>query len=337
VARGAGQLQIEALPVPEPAPGEVRVRLRACGICGTDLHFFRGSLWAPGCTPGHEMMGDVDAPGDAVEDLRPGDPVAIEPLRSCGSCPSCRVGRFATCPELQVYGIHRAGGFAEYVSVPAQRLFPVPPDLDPRLAALTEPMAVALHGLRRGELEAGQRVLVLGAGSIGLLTVAAARALGAGEVWLTARHPHQSRLGAELGAARVLREEEASPVALDALGKEAPVDLVVETVGGSADTLLQAGAAVRPGGAISVVGVFMGKVTIDALPLFVKENSLVWSNCYVHPHEGADFEDAVELVSTRRDALAVLATHAVPLDEIDRAFALASDKKAGAVKVTVLP
>ena len=93
----------------------------------------------------------------------------------------------------------------------------------------------------------------------------------------------------------------------------------------------------RRGGTISVVGVFMDRIGIDALPLFIKENTLAWSNCYVHPHQGADFEAAVELVSSQRGALAEVASHGVPLDEADRAFRIASDKTSGAIKVTVLP
>jgi threonine dehydrogenase-like Zn-dependent dehydrogenase len=327
VARGREQLAVDERPVPEPGPGEVRVRLRACGICGTDLHFWRAGLWPPGTTPGHEMSGAVDVLGADVADWRPGDAVAVEPLDSCGACPSCSVGRDATCRDARVFGIHRAGGMAEYVCVPARRLFAVPADLEPRLAALAEPMAVVVHGLRRAGLEPGQRVLVLGAGSIGLLAVVAARALGAGEVWLSARHPHQARVGERLGAVRVLAEDETPPEC---------ADLVLETVGGSADTLIRAGTAVRRGGVISVVGVFMGQVTIEALPLFLKENTLAWSNCYVHPREGADFGTAVDLVSRERAALADVASHGIPLDEIDRAFRVASDKRAGAIKVTVL-
>jgi threonine dehydrogenase-like Zn-dependent dehydrogenase len=234
-------------------------------------------------------------------------------------------------------GIHRPGGFAEYLSVPARRLFPVPADLDPSLAALSEPMAVMVHGLRRGELAAGQRVLILGAGTLGLLGAVAARVLGASEVWLTARHPHQAELGARLGATRVLREEEASARELDRLGREWPIDLVVETVGGDADTLSSAAAAVRPGGTVSVVGIFMGRAAVDGLPLLLKETTLAWSNCYAHPSQGADFETAIELVSAHRSALRPLITHELPLDDVARAFALASDKKAGAVKVAVLP
>ena len=180
-------------------------------------------------------------------------------------------------------------------------------------------------------------MLVIGAGSVGLLAVVAARALGAGDVWLTARHPHQAQLGARLGATRVLSEVEASVLELDNLGKQTPIDLVVETVGGSAETLDAASAAVRPGGTISVVGVFTSALALQPMPLFVKECTLAWSNCYAHPHEGADFGTAGELISNHRDALGDLTTNAVSLDEIERAYTIASDKKGGVVKVSVLP
>jgi threonine dehydrogenase-like Zn-dependent dehydrogenase len=198
-------------------------------------------------------------------------------------------------------------------------------------------MAVVVHGLARGGFAAGQRVLVLGAGSIGLLGVLAARALGAREVLVTARHAHQAKLAGELGATRVLAEAEADAAALDALGRRDDIDLVLETVGGSADTLRLAGAAVRPGGAISVVGVFYGSVTLDALPLLLKEVTVAWSYCYAHGEERADFADALRLLGDGRERLARLLTHSVPLDDAASAFALAADRRAGAIKVSVIP
>jgi threonine dehydrogenase-like Zn-dependent dehydrogenase len=336
-ARGRERIELARVPVPEPGPGEVRVRLLACGICGSDLHFFHAGFWPPGTTPGHEMAGEIDALGDGVTGVARGDRVALEPFFTCGACRECAGGQDVRCRELQICGIHRAGGFAEFVNVPARRAFPVPADLDPRLAALTEPMAVGVHGLRRGGLEPGQTVLVLGAGTVGLLAAAAARALGAGQVLVTARHTHQAELAATLGASRVLRESEADAAGLAGLGRELPVDLVVETVGGSADTLRLAAGAVRPGGRVCVLGLFLGPVTLDPLPLLLKEATLVWSNCYARAPGEPDFATAARLVAGRREALAPLVTHAVPLDEIGRGFALASDKRSGAVKVSVLP
>jgi threonine dehydrogenase-like Zn-dependent dehydrogenase len=336
-ARGREQIGLTRVAVPEPGPGEVRVRLLACGICGSDLHFYHGGFYPPGIAPGHEMAGEIDALGDGVTGLLPGQRVAIEPLFSCGECPACRSGQDVRCPALQICGIHRSGGFAEFVCVPARRAFPVPSDLDPRLAALAEPMAVVVHGLRRGGFAPGQRVLVLGAGSIGLVAVLAARALGAADVLATARHPHQAERAAALGASRVLRESEADPNGLQKLGQELPIDLVVETVGGSADTVRLAVNAIRPGGTISVLGLFFAPLALDPLPLLLKEASLVWSNCYARAPGEPDFATATRLVADHRDALAPIATHAVPLDQIGRAFALAADKRSGAVKVSVLP
>ncbi|MGH0028250.1 MAG: zinc-dependent alcohol dehydrogenase [Myxococcota bacterium] len=339
-AQAPGVFAVEERPLPEPEPGQARVRLLACGICGTDLHFHHAGLFAPGHVPGHEMFGEVDALGDGVAGVAGvavGDRVAVEPIEACGRCPACREGRGNICPENRLFGIHLPGGFAEAICVPAERLFPVADAVSPEIAALAEPTAVAVHGVRRGGVGRGDRVLVLGAGTIGLLSVLAARDAGAGEVWLTARHPHQAELGAALGAARVLGEDEGGPEALDRLGREAPIDCVVETVGGNADTLHAAVAAIRPGGTVSVVGVFLGDVAVPGFPLLLKEGVLAWSNCYQHAGRGSDFADAVDLLTRERDALAALTRASVPLDQVARGFELASDKKAGAVKVTVRP
>jgi len=340
VARGRDALAIERVTLPEPGAGEVRVRVRACGICGTDLHLFHAGLLPQGLTPGHEIAGVVDRCGPGVDAFAVGDTVVIEPLRSCGECAACRAGRDSICPQLKILGVHESGGMAEYVVAPARRLFRVPADLSPGLAALAEPLAVVLHGLRRGSFAPGQRVLVLGAGTVGLLAVLAARARGAGEVLLTARHAHQAELGRALGATRLLGEAEATAGALAKVARKTPADLVVETVGGTADTLRTAGAALAPGGTVAVLGVFLGAATIDPYPLFMKEGALVWSNCYARAsqnHPRADFDDAVALVDAERERLARILTHSVPLGDTPRGFALAADKKAGAVKVTVLP
>jgi threonine dehydrogenase-like Zn-dependent dehydrogenase len=264
--------------------------------------------------------------------------VAIEPIRGCGSCAICRTGRYAICRDSKLAGVHLPGALAEYLVVPAANVYPVPADLDPRIAALAEPMAVVVHALHRVAFQPGQRVLVLGAGSVGLLAAAAARRLGARDVWVTARHPHQAELARTVGATRVIGEKEAGPEALDGVGREAPIDVVVETVGGRADTLRAAVAAARPGGSVSVVGVFWGQLALDPMPLLLKELTLAWSYCYGEdPAHGADFAEAADMVAAARDALAPLITHSVPLAEIERGFTLAADRQAGAVKVSVTP
>ena len=334
--RGRGQIEIARVPIPEPGPGEVRVAVDACGICGSDLHLFHAGFFPPGSVPGHEAAGRIDARGPDVS-IATGTPVAIEPMRGCGRCDACRSGLYSICRESKLHGVHLPGGLAEAVVVPADRVHPIATPLDPAIAALAEPMAVVVHALVRGGLAPGQRVLVLGAGSIGLLAIAAARAMGAGEVYAVARHPHQAELARALGAARVLGEAEAEPMALDAIGRETPIDLVVETVGGAADTFRAAGAAVRPGGTISVVGVFFAAPPFEPMPLMLKEITLAWSYCYGRAAGRVDFAEAVGILERERDALAPLVTHRVSLDRVADAFALASDRKAGAIKVSLAP
>jgi len=180
----------------------------------------------------------------------------------------------------------------------------------------------------------GDRVAVVGAGTIGLLAVLTARAAGAGEILVTARHPHQ-RAAAESFGARVYGEGEQD--ALSSYAIENPVDVVVETVGGTADTLSQALFLVRPGGTICVLGVFAGSVSINGLVLVMKEARVIGSLTYGRGEARADFDVALELLREHRHEAARLVTHRYPLRQIDEAFRAASDKKRASIKVTVEP
>jgi len=336
VYRGPGEVALAERALPEPGPGEVRLRITACGLCGTDLHLVHSSkpIIEPGSIMGHEMAGVVDDLGAGVSGFEAGEPVVVEPLASCGNCDPCREGRDSICRELELYGMRRPGGFADAVVVPAHRLYRVPGSLAPFLAALAEPFAVAVHGFRLAAADREKppaKLLILGAGSIGLAAVAVARAWGFGHVAITARHPHQAAAAKRLGAREVL--DAGSPE--DLTGYEA--DLVVETVGGLADTMTAAGIALAPGGTICVLGVFMGLLSLDPLVLLGKEARLQWSNCYARRPGEVDFAEAVDILVAGGDGFDSLLTHQVPLDEIERAFEIAGDKRSGAVKVSVIP
>lgn len=319
----------------EPGPGEVRVAVEACGICGSDLHFLHAGF-APGHIPGHEIAGRVDACGEGVTHIEAGASVVVEPISSCGDCAACRSGQPIWCRKTALYGVQLPGGMADEIVVPAERTHRVDGTLAREVAALVEPVAVGVHALHRVALEPGERVLVLGAGAIGLLCAFVAKALGAGDVWITARHAHQAEAAAAMGATRVLPANETDVRSLAALGLEQDVDVVVETVGGAANTLDLASAAVRPGGRISVTGLFTTPPTLETWPLLIKEASLVWSNCYATPPGGPpEFETAARLVEAERERLATICTHSLPLDEAAHGFALAGDKTSGAIKVTL--
>src|SRR5437773_8767976 len=222
LCRGVGRLVVQDVPRPTPGPGEVVVRVRNCGICGSDLHWYHDQMMIPSVCPGHEIAGEVAEVGAGVTALRPGDPVALEGIASCGGCRYCLAGDYQRCLAIGFVGLTIPGGFAEYVSAPARHCFAVPAGVDLATAALSEPLGVAVHAVRLAGLAIGERVLVLGAGTIGLMAVIAARAGGAGEILVVARRPQQREAALALGADRVVGEDAASGLLGDAL--EAPID-----------------------------------------------------------------------------------------------------------------
>jgi len=318
---------------PTPGAGEVVVRVRNCGICGSDLHWYHDQMMIPSVCPGHEISGEVADVGPGVTNLQAGDAVALEGIASCGRCRYCSTGEYQRCPRVLVVGMTIPGGFAEYVKMPARHCFRVPAGVDFATAALSEPLGVAVHGVRLAGLEIGQQVAVLGAGTIGLMAVVAARAGGAGEVIVVARRPQQKAAALALGADRVV--DDGDPNGLGGV-VDAPIDLVVETVGGSADTLDTAVAACRPGGTICILGAFTRSPTFPALFVLAKELRLIGSFVYGRAGARADFDIVLDILRRQgRHIAETVITHRVPLAEIARGFRTAADKTTGAIKVTI--
>ena len=327
---GKHTIAVRETDIPRPGPGEVLVRVRACGICGSDLHFYNGAFPAmAGISPGHEFCGEVTEAGEGVSGFSAGDRVVVEPIRSCRECAYCRTGQYQICPKHALLGTFVPGGLAEYITVPAYTLYPLPAALDWELGALTEPLAVAVHGLHIVDLALGERVLVMGSGTIGLLSVFAAKAAGAGEVIATYRHEHQGRAALAAGADRALKDGE-----MAGLEKES-IDVVVETVGGTAPTLSQALGIVRPGGRISVLGLFTQSVQMNALGLILKEVKMTGGITYCRPGQHSDFDTALSVLQLHPDRARAIITHRFPLSEAAEAFATAADKSTGAIKVQV--
>jgi 2-desacetyl-2-hydroxyethyl bacteriochlorophyllide A dehydrogenase len=332
--RGPGTMVLDEVARPTPGPDDVVVAVRSCGICGTDLHWYHDTMMIPAVCPGHEIAGEVAEVGSAVRSLRAGDRVALEGIASCGACRSCVAGNYHLCPSIGVVGITIPGGFAERVRIPARHCFRIPHDVDFPTAALSEPLAVAVHGVRIAALSVGQRVIVLGAGTIGLAAVIAARAGGAGEILVTARRPQQRAAALALGADRVFDDVDES--ALRDAAQDSPVDLVLETVGGAADTLETAVAVCRPGGTICVLGVYTKPIVFPSIFMIAKELRLQGSMVYNRAGARADFEIVEELLARRGKQIGeTLVTHRFPLAEIAAAFRTADDKGTGSIKVSV--
>ena len=314
---------------PEPlAAGRARVRVEACGICGSDLHWWHGTTPRPlGTAPGHELAGIVvDGPAGLADVL-----YAVSPNVACGGCSFCVVGRTHLCDRAfgRGLGMGTDGGLSELVDVPVENLAPVTTD-DPVVASLTEPLAVSLRGVSLGGIEPDSRVLVLGAGTIGLTAGLLARDRAA-EVAVTARYPHQAEVARALGIETISEA--------DGIGwaKERGADVVIETVGGGASTLDDAVKACRKGGTIVLLGVFAERRPVDVAKLVMKELRLQGSFCYGSTTRGSEYAAAAALTGRYGAELSRLGTHQFRLDEVTSAFETAADKTSGAIKVTIRP
>ena len=326
-----GSLDVVGTSVAEPEPGWTRLAVAACGICGSDLHGFRHAGGGTvGHQPGHEVAGYVDRTTDPA--LDEGRLYALEPLISCGECRPCRAGFFNRCRARALVGAGAPGGLAEAVLVPNARLHALPRGFDRNLAALAEPLAVGVRGMRLGNVD-GKSVGIIGAGTIGLLCITAAIAAGAREVFITARHPHQADLARYLGADDVFAESGQLAAAAGVEG----IDVVVETVGGKADTLIEAASIAAPGGVIVKLGVFVGNTPIPSMMFLDKELTLAASLCYATDVERGDFAVATDLLAEKGAFLEPVITHRFSLGDVNKAFETALDKSSRSIKVQVSP
>lgn len=323
----------DGLEVTEVEPGALRegwarLQVAACGICGSDLHWWHGTMRRPlGTAPGHELAGTVlDGPAGLDDVL-----YAVSPNVSCGRCPFCQVGHTHLCDRAlgRGLGMGADGGLSEVLDVPVANLAPVTAS-GPAVAALTEPLAVALRGVSLGDVGPDSRVLVLGAGTIGLGAALLARDRAA-EVAITARHPHPAAAAEAIGVT-VLGEDEGV-----AWAKSVGADVVIESVGGSAPTLDDAVKACRKGGTIVLLGSFTEPRPVDLSKLMMKELRLQGSFCYGSTKRGPEYAAAAQLTGRFEPELATMTTHQFGLEDVVDAFETAADKSSGAIKVTILP
>lgn len=237
VLHAIGDIRCDEVPTPQPGPNEVVVRVRACGICGSDVaRVFHTGMYHLPEVPGHEFAGEIAALGSEVTDVSIGDRVAVIPLIECGKCSSCLIGEYSMCDNYDYLGSRSAGGFAEYVRAPAKNLVRLPASLDFETGALTEVMAVALHALRRaGGLLGGEQVAVFGAGSVGLFAAQWAKILGAGSVYMIDVIQAKLDVARQLGSDLCLNARESDVLAAVKQSTEGRgVDLAIEASGANA-------------------------------------------------------------------------------------------------------
>jgi L-iditol 2-dehydrogenase len=332
IFHGPRDIRVEERPDPEPRTGEAVIRVHAAGICGGDLHEYRAGrqLYAvpyPRPPQGHELAGEVISLGAGTSRVAAGDRVAVMPMVGCGACRFCQASRFSLCPALEHIGVARAGGFAELCAVPEANLYALPPALSSVEGALLDCTAVAVHALHRVPVERGDRVVVLGAGAIGLATAQAAKAAGG----------HVTVVGTRAAPLALARDLGVDAVADLGAGDVPPTDadVVFETAGG-AGVLERAAAAAGPEGRIGLVGESFEPTALDVASAMGRELTLsfVWS---YDSFAGEDeFARALELASAGSIRLEPIVTHRFELPAILEAFETASDRaRSGAVKVIV--
>jgi threonine dehydrogenase-like Zn-dependent dehydrogenase len=305
VTASQGVITVIEKDIPEGS-GEL-IAVTSSGICGSDLHMIEAGL--SGVVLGHEF-------GGMTSD---GQLVAIRPTGECGTCPQCVTGYSQTCSMAgrSLHGMSRDGGLAEFVHVDANQIFPMPAGVDPSSVGLVEPLAVVIHGINRSNIEKGSRAVVIGAGSIGLLTAAVLVDRGIA-VDIVTRHAHQSVAAEKLGAHPISEPGINYDVSFDAVCSQLAFDACVQ--------------ATRPCGTLLEFGMFWSPVTLNNA-LMMKEITVIPSIFYGHNHEHHDFVEAVDILGRLPHLIAALVTHRFPLTDAAEAFRVANERKSGAIKV----
>ncbi len=321
VYRGKENVAVEERPVPEAGAGEVVIRVRRAGICGTDMSIVAGlhPRAQPSLVMGHEFVGTIVEIGPGVSgDLRKGDRVVVEPLITCGKCYACRAGFAYVCERLGLYGIDTDGAFAEFVKVAAEKTFKIPDELSDAVAALIEPLAVAVHAVRLSSLKVGDTACVLGGGPIGLLTALVAGQVGLRDLLLVERQPFRIELARGFGLE--VFDSSAGDVAEEIARRSGDrgVDVVFEAAGAPATMLVAPRLCCVRG---EIVQISMPKVPreMDIVALTFRELTLKGVRVY----DAHDFERAIALASSWPHDLTRIISQPYSLDEAEAAFTAA--------------
>lgn len=328
VLRGVHDVTTEQRAVPNPGEGEVLIRVGAVGTCGSDVHYYEqgrigDAVVREPLVLGHEVSGTVVALGPGVRSHEPGSRVAIEPGVPCGRCAECRLGRYNLCPEMVFFGTPPIdGAFAEYVTIRAEFAYPLPDNLSDEAGALLEPLSVGIWGARKARVQPGTRVLVTGAGPIGLIAAQTARAFGAAEVVVTDVNEHRLAVAEELGA----RTVHVGRSGLDGFA----ADVLLECSGNPRAALQGIDAMARAG---RVVLIGMGADEL-ALPVAkVQQYELEVTGTFRYANT---WPTAIELAASGAVRLDRLVTHRFPLTEVRGALTVAAEDPS-TIKPVVLP
>ncbi len=310
-------LEVTELPDPTPGAGEMVVRVRNCGICGSDIHAAHFGVGMPARTVmGHEFSGVVEQLGPGVTGFAPGDPVVVMSYLACGQCEECRRGNGIRCARMRLVGFGDVpGAYAEKMKTTPASCFKMPPGMSHRLGATVEPLVVGLHGVHRARLRAGETCLILGAGPIGLVTLLWARFAGARAIVVSETTEGRRAKAMEMGADAAINPQLKNPAAAMQELTGAPPDVVFECIG-SRGTLLEAVNYARRGGRVVVLGACMQDDIFQPLAALNRELDIHFSLGL----EPGEIETAIAMLAAGRVSTAPMITHTVTLDELPGAF-----------------
>lgn len=331
VLNGIGQLDYQEVPVPQPQPGEVLLKIKASGICGSDIGrvYVKGTYSFP-TIPGHEFSGEIVELGEGVDKKIMGKKAAVFPLIPCKKCDMCEVGQYASCRNYNYFGSRCNGGFAEYLAVPVWNLVMTKTDLSFEEMAMTEPAAVSLHALSQAGIELGDTVAVFGAGAIGLMLAELAKAWGAGKIILFDIDDRKLEFAKSIGYEFCInnRENDWKQKVVDLTGGKG-VDVAIEGAG-VASTVEGCLSAVKPQGKVVFMGNPAGDMNIhqkDYWEILRKQLTIkgTWNSSYTQQKN--DWQIVLDTMASGKMDVSKFITQKFNLSQCNEAFELVRDKK----------
>lgn len=341
-------VRVEEIDEPKVTTGSVKIKVKWCGICGSDLHeYLGGPIFIPVGQPhplsgntapvvlGHEFSGEVVEVGNGVSNVKVGDRVVVEPIVACGKCPACKEGKYNLCSSLGFHGLcGSGGGFAEYTVFPSEYVHKIPDSMSYEQAALIEPIAVALHSVRIGKFKAGDTALVLGAGPIGIATIECLKAAGARLIVVLQRKSIRQEYAKRSGADVVLDPNEVNiPEEIKKLTGGVGVDVCFETTG--SQTGLDIGLdSIKFEGTMVITSIWEGAVNINPNVLVFQEKKIIGTLAYRH-----EFPSTIALMADKRVKAEGYITKRIALEDIvEQGFGtLTGPEKKKHVKIIVTP
>lgn len=319
---GKGDCRVENVAIPEIAVHEVLIKVKYCGVCGTDMHIHSGAEGSAKVTPpvilGHEFAGEVIRVGELVKNLKAGDRVSVDPNMTCGCCRYCRNGKVHLCERLQAVGVTQNGGFAEYCAVPYPQAYPIDAALDYIQGAFVEPVACCIHGIDLTGIQTGDTVMIIGGGTIGLIMLQLAKLAGAARVVLVEPVAAKRDKAKELGADWVIDPDDAAGLGAFMAQTNGGADVSIECVGKPA-TIVQAIKNTAKGGTILVFGVAAPDARIPVSPFEFFQRELTLKTSFVNPFT---HRRAIQMLAAKKINVERLVAQVFPLDELPQVFTM---------------